>query len=85
MGGVRLCCKENHRQTSKDPKIMVLVRRLVVSCMKCNLLIRAVHVPGKQNILPDLLSRFQIDQFRRQAPHMESKPTEVPDALLSLH
>ena len=32
-----------NRQTSKDPDIMVLVRRLVLICMRLNLLVRSVH------------------------------------------
>ncbi len=47
-----------NKQTSKEPNVMHLVRRLVLACMKFNILIKSVHVPGKLNVLPDLLSRF---------------------------
>lgn len=58
---------------------MHLVRRFVISCMKYNLLIQAVHVPGRLNQLPDTLSRFQIAKFRSLAPWMDKQPTPVPD------
>jgi hypothetical protein len=66
-------------QTSKDTHIMILVRRLVLACMQNNILIKSVHIPGKSNTLPDLLSRLQIDKFRAVATHMDSQPTVIPD------
>ena len=42
-----------------------------------NILVRAVHIPGHLNTLPDLLSRFQVDEFHRLAPHMDLRPTEI--------
>ena len=71
-----------NKQTSKDSLIMSLVRRLVLACMTFNILIKAVHIPGKTNVLPDLLSRLQIDRFRQLAPHMDQLPTVVPESLL---
>jgi hypothetical protein len=46
-----------NKQTCKSPDVMLLVRRLVLATMKFNILVRAVHIPGKYNIFPDLLSR----------------------------
>jgi len=46
-------------QTSKNPDIMVLVRRFVIACMRQNILIHTEHIPGIYNVLPDLLSRFE--------------------------
>ena len=64
---------------------MSLVRRLVLACMQYNILIKAVHIPGKTNVLPDLLSRLQIDQFRRMSRNMDQLPTVVPESLLLQH
>lgn len=72
-------------QSSKDPHIMILVRRLVLTCMQRNILVKSVHIPGKSNILPDLLSRLQIDKFRNMAPHMERHPTAIPDISWTYH
>ena len=71
-----------NKQTSKDKAIMTLVRRFVILCMNHNILIRSEHIPGKQNVLPDLLSRFQIKQFNAMAPNMDTKPTPIPRDLL---
>ena len=73
-----------NKQTSKDTDIMHLVRRFVLSCMKYNLLIHAVHIPGKFNVLPDALSRLQIDKFRSLAPWMDKEPALIPDQLLQI-
>ena len=38
---------------------MSLIRTMTVSLMRNNVILRAKHVPGKQNIIADTLSRFQ--------------------------
>lgn len=57
-----------NKMSSKDSVVMSLVRRLVLACLEYNILFRAEHVPGKQNILPDLLSRLQVQKFRCTTP-----------------
>ena len=52
---------------------MKLLRRLVLCSLRHNILFRATHLAGKFNILPDLLSRLQIDQFLERAPDMNSQ------------
>ena len=44
---------------------MVFVRRLVLACLKFNILFRARHVPGVKNILADSLSRLQVSKFKQ--------------------
>lgn len=70
-------------QTSKDKDIMKLVRKLVVFCMKFNIFMKAVHIEGLKNVLPDLLSRFQIEKFRQKAKHMNQFPTNIDPAILN--
>jgi hypothetical protein len=43
---------------------MIFVRRLVLACLKFNILFRAKHVPGAKNTLADALSRLQVSKFR---------------------
>lgn len=74
-----------NKQSSKDTQIMVLVRRLVLAAMKFNILLKATHIPGKNNVLPDLLSRLQIVQFQSAAGNMDPDPTPIPVRLLNLH
>ena len=65
-------------QSSPQPTIMFLVRDLVLQCLYHNIQFRAVHVPGKENILADLLSRLQVRDFKQRALHADACPTEVP-------
>ncbi|XP_053374597.1 uncharacterized protein LOC128546978 [Mercenaria mercenaria] len=71
-----------NKQTCKEPLVMKLVRRLVLSAMKYNILFKAGHIQGKINILPDLLSRLQVARFRELTPNMDPTPTPVPRCLL---
>lgn len=70
-----------NRQTSKHPLIMMLVRDLVLSALKHNILFRARHIPGINNTRADLISRLQVDQFKQIAPGMDEAPTLVPENL----
>lgn len=64
-------------QTSKDDTLMKLLRRLVLFTLKHNILFRSVHISGKCNLLPDMLSRLQIPQFLKAAPGMRPQPEKV--------
>ena len=64
--------------TTKDVKIMALVRKLVVQSMRFNIQFKAVHVPGCKNILADKLSRLQVEAFKIAAPHAMEHPSPVP-------
>ena len=67
--------------TSKDPVIMIIVRLIVLSCMQNNIYIRSQHLPGKSNVLPDLLSRNQVPRARMMFPFMDPHPVQVPQHL----
>ena len=67
-----------NKQTSKDEKIMFLVRRLVLMCLRFNILFRAFHIPGHKNILADALSRLQVEEFKRWMPSADKLPVPVP-------
>ena len=71
-----------NNSTSKDNYIMILVRKLVLNCIKNNILIKAVHLPGKENIIPDMISRQQVPKALELAPFLERTPVPVPDHLL---
>ena len=53
---------------SKTPRIMDLVRQLVLLSMQHNFVVRARHVPGVSNEIADALSRFQMQRFQSLAP-----------------
>ena len=65
-------------QTSKEPLVMILVRRLVLRCLHYNIVLNAKHVEGKLNILCDALSRFQMRRFWEHAPGADKLPTAIP-------
>ena len=67
--------------TSKNRAIMKLVRRLVLACLKYNVLFRCRHVPGYENVIADHLSRLQIGKARNVAPWLDCTPVAIPDAL----
>ena len=73
-----------NKQTSKCPKIMKLLRFFVLQCLKLNLGFCAKHIPGKENVIADALSRFQMVRFREVAPNAEVKGTPVPKFLWNL-
>lgn len=52
-----------NKQTAKETTIMKLLRKLIVQCLKFNILFVAKHVPGVNNVLSDKLSRLQIVEF----------------------
>ena len=67
-----------NQQSSRCPRIMHLVRMFVLECLRYQIVFKAVHVPGKLNIIADALSRFQMSRFRAAAPHTEANMTPLP-------
>ncbi|CAC5368882.1 unnamed protein product [Mytilus coruscus] len=49
-----------NKQTSKDPLIMFLIRRLVLHCLRNNVNFKAKPIYGSKNVLADALSRQQV-------------------------
>ena len=71
-----------NKQTSKEPQVMKLIRKLVMMCLRHNVLFKADHVPGVYNGLADALSRLQIQKFRELAPEADKLSTHLPWDLL---
>ncbi len=69
-------------QTSKDKRLMSLLRSLIVTCMQSNIMIRAKHIPGLVNVAADALSRFHNQVAFISMPSLRSTPTAIPDSLL---
>ena len=69
---------------SKVPRIMDLVRFLVLISMKHNFLVRARHVPGVSNEIADALFHFQDQRFRELAPHADQSPCTIPPSFMTL-
>ena len=71
-----------NKQSCRDKSLMFFVRKLVLTCLKNNILFKAKHVPGIHNTLADSLSRLQVPVFKRLAPDsMNLHPTVIPQHL----
>ena len=70
------------KKTTKDRELLVLVRALVLSCLRHNILLRAILLPGILNTKADALSRLQVDKFKSLDQDADQKPTIVPPHLL---
>ena len=71
-----------NKKTTKVNKLIVLLRELVLQCLKHNILFRAVHVPGVLNVKADALSRLQVPKFKSLGQGMDHEQTLVPPHLL---
>ena len=65
-------------KTLKQAYIMALMRKLVLTSLQYNFDIVARLVPGKQNTLLDLLSRFQESPRILMAYRLSLHPTTIP-------
>ena len=71
-----------NNQTSKHRGIMILLRDLVLSCLRHNILFRARHIPGLINSRADYISRSQVAKFKALSPEADQLPTPVPENLM---
>ena len=71
-----------NKQSCKDKHLMHLVRQLVVTAMSHNIDFQAVHIPGKLNVIPDLLSRLQEARARQHQPDLDELPGVIPQEWL---
>ena len=63
---------------SKSPAIMKLMRRFTLLAAYHNFVFVAKHVAGRFNVYSDLLSRQQIETFKRLAPTADPEPCKCP-------
>ena len=64
--------------TSKDNTIMSILRSIVLELMINNILVKAMHISGKNNVCSDLLSRNQVIKALHLYPHLDREPTPIP-------
>ena len=67
-----------NKQTSRSPRLMRLVRQLVLLCLGYNLHFGAVHVPGVSNCMADSLSRLQVTSAMLKERGMNQCPEKIP-------
>ena len=61
--------------TSKSPSIMRLLRPLFFCAAKHNFSTTAKHITGKNNLIADSLSHFNMQVFQQAAPEADQEPT----------
>ena len=66
----------------KHPHLASLIRELATLAVIHRFRFRVVHIPGVLNILPDMLSRGRIREFRVAFPQALGEPTPIPGGLL---
>ena len=70
-----------NKQSSKCPKIMKLVRKLVLVCLQKNIIFRSFYIRSASNVTGDSLSRFQIHRFFQAQPAADRAPTQYKQFL----
>ncbi len=61
---------------------MSMVRKMVVLGMLNNVMFSSAHIPGKHNVISDLLSRFKFQRVQKVAPWLDVQQTKIPERLL---
>ena len=70
-----------NNQSSKSKSSMIIIRRLVILLLKWNIHLKAQHIAGKKNILPDRISRFAVSSDLLRAYNMNDTPLQIPQHL----
>ena len=73
-----------NKQSSKSERVMSLVRPLMLVALGNNIQFKAQHIPGKNNVIADAISRTQWDLFRKLAPKADLNPQVIPRSFLTL-
>ena len=86
---IQCCCDKQSvvavisSDTSKDSRLMQLLRELFLCAARFNMKVTAKHVPGIYNAIADAFSRFNMQVFRQLVPKARPTPTSIPPALLA--
>ncbi|XP_041347370.1 uncharacterized protein LOC121367333 [Gigantopelta aegis] len=67
-----------NKKTFKCAMVMTLLRKLVLITLRKNILLIAVHIAGKKNVIADAISRCQWDKFRKLTPEADWIPAKIP-------
>ena len=73
-----------HSGSCKDKNLMSLIRPLFLFCASNSITLSLKHVPGKKNVLADLLSRLQVLKFRQKYPQADLAPSLIHPGVWTL-
>ena len=68
-------------QTTKDPHILAILRKLLLVLMQHNISFRAQYLSSFQNLISDRISRFQVTLDLLTTYGLQQLPTPVPKHL----
>lgn len=71
-------------KSSKQQRIMRLLRMLFLTAAQHNFTVTLSHLPGRYNAIADALSRSQFTRFFALAPQADAKPTATPGVLSTI-
>ena len=71
-------------KSSKQPKLMTLLRKLFFIAAQNNFTVTIKHIPGTKNSIADAISRMQLQRFFSLAPQANKDPTPTPGELTTL-
>ena len=57
-----------NNQTSTEPEVLWLIRKLVLLTPHYNILFKAINLPSKSNVLSSSVLRLQISKFKTMKP-----------------
>lgn len=69
--------------TSRDPGMLSVLRAILAFSLPRDLIVHAIHLPGKLNIVADSLSRFQATNSFLTEHNLCASPTKIPLQILS--
>lgn len=67
--------------STSSPPVIALLRRLVLLCLRWNILFWAQYVPGVSNEVANVLSRFQLNRFWNVVPEADRQSVPCPRLL----
>ena len=68
--------------TSKDPRVMHLMRCLFFFTASHQIVLLPYHLPGRLNVAPDHLSRDALPSFLQLIPQAKARPTPLAEDLM---
>ena len=71
-----------NKASSKDPLIMLLIRNMILKLINSNIIFRAIHIPGIDNVVTDALSRQGWSPGLASRFGLNPYPTPIPQHLL---
>ncbi|CAH1798008.1 unnamed protein product, partial [Owenia fusiformis] len=64
-------CHIINKGVTRDKKMMLLLRKMVIQCLEHNIFVKAKHIPGVENVAVDALSRNMFQSFLEVKPHKD--------------